>query len=68
MQKSLLQNRINPKVKQRFHRYSQLVGVPMNKLVEGFIEDGMKSGRNGLDGRLREGVEFALRGKKDEKV
>jgi len=42
MEKSLLQNRINPKVKEKFHRYSQLVGIPMNKLVEGFIEDGIK--------------------------
>ena len=67
MEKSLLQNRINPKVKARFHRYSQLVGVPMNRLVEHFIEDGMKSGRNGLDRRLKQGVEFALRGK-DERV
>ena len=42
MEKSLLQNRINPKVKEKFHRYSQLVGILMNKLVEGFIEDGIK--------------------------
>ena len=60
MEKSLLQNRINPKVKARFHRYSQLVGIPMNKLVEGFIEDGMKSEMDKLDGKLREGARVAL--------
>ena len=62
MEKSLLQNRINPKVKQKFHRYSQLVGIPMNRLVENFIEDGMKSHMDKLDYKLRQGAEVALRG------
>ena len=64
MEKSLLQNRINPKVKARFHRYSQLVGVPMNRLVEHFIEDGMKSDMEKLDSKLRQGAEVALGGRK----
>jgi len=63
MEKSLLQNRINPKVKEKFHRYSQLVGIPMNRLVENFIEDGMKSDMNKLDYDLKQGAEVALRGK-----
>ena len=52
MKKSLLQNRINSDIKQEFHRYSQLVGVPMNQLIEGFIMDGMNNGRLSLKQEL----------------
>ena len=52
MKKSLLQNRINSDIKQEFHRYSQLVGVPMNQLIEGFIMDGMNKGRLSLKQEL----------------
>ena len=35
--KTLLQNRIDASIKDKFQRYSQLVGVPMNALIEQFI-------------------------------
>ena len=35
--KTLLQNRIDASIKDEFQRYSQLVGVPMNALIEQFI-------------------------------
>ena len=37
MKKTLLQNRIDASIKDKFQRYSQLVGVPMNALIEQFI-------------------------------
>ena len=52
MKRTLLQNRIDPSVKEQFHRYSQLVGIPMNKLIEGFILDGIENGRLGLKTKL----------------
>ena len=45
MKKILLQNKIDPKIKGDFYRYSQLIGVPMNKLIEEFIVDSMERGR-----------------------
>ena len=37
MKKTLLQNRIDASIKDKFQRYSKLVGVPMNALIEQFI-------------------------------
>lgn len=45
MKKILLQNKIDPKIKSDFYRYSQLIGVPMNRLIEEFIVDSMERGR-----------------------
>ena len=52
MKRILLQNRIDPSIKEKFHRYSQLVGIPMNRLIEGFILSGIEKGKLGLRGRL----------------
>ena len=50
--KTLLQNRIDPKIKQQFSRYSKLVDIPMNRLIEDFIVKGMETGKLGLKQRL----------------
>ena len=52
MKKTLLQNRINPDIKDEFHRYSKVIGVPMNQLIEDFILDGMEKGGLGLKQKL----------------
>jgi antitoxin component of RelBE/YafQ-DinJ toxin-antitoxin module len=52
MKKMLLQNRINPDIKDEFHRYSKVIGIPMNQLIESFIIDGMRKGGLGLKQKL----------------
>lgn len=39
MEKILMQNRIDPEVKQALVRYSQLLGVPMNRIIEHIVMD-----------------------------
>lgn len=50
--KILLQNRIDPNIKQEFSRYSKLVNVPMNKLIEDFIIKGIEVGKLGLKQKI----------------